>query len=94
MNILYKRIKNIYLGLFFLSPKLLSTIIFIPFLYIFGWIFATPIFLLGVDKENLSLIGTILLSSYMFFLYQNGSNCAGVLKILGHYFELIKLIKI
>ena len=53
MNILYERIKNIYLGLFFLSPKLLSTIIFIPFLYICGWILATPIFLLGVDKENI-----------------------------------------
>ena len=65
MNILYKRIKNIYLGLFFLSPKLLSTIIFIPFLYICGWIFATPIFLLGVDKENLSLIGTI----FTFLIY-------------------------
>ena len=65
MNILYKKIKNIYLGLFFLSPKLLSTIIFIPFLYICGWILATPIFLLGVDKENLSLIGTI----FTFFIY-------------------------
>ena len=65
MNILYKRIKKIYLGLFFLSPKLLSTIIFIPFLYICGWILATPIFLLGVDKENISLIGTI----FTFFIY-------------------------
>jgi len=65
MNILYEKIKNIYLGLFFLSPKLLSTIIFIPFLYICGWILATPIFLLGVDKENLSLIGTI----FTFFIY-------------------------
>jgi len=65
MNIFFERIKNIYLGLFFLSPKLLSTIIFIPFLYICGWILATPIFLLGVDKENLSLIGTI----FTFFIY-------------------------
>ena len=65
MNILYERAKNIYLGLFFLSPKLLSTIIFIPFLYICGWILATPIFLLGVDKENLSLIGTI----FTFLIY-------------------------
>ena len=65
MSILYERIKNIYLGLFFLSPKLLSTIIFIPFLYICGWILATPIFLLGVDKENLSLIGTI----FTFLIY-------------------------
>ncbi len=65
MNRIYERIKNIYLGLFLLSPKLLSTIIFIPFLYICGWILATPIFLLGVDKENLSLIGTI----FTFLIY-------------------------
>ena len=67
MNIIYKRIKNIYLGLFFLSPKILSTIIFIPFLYICGWILATPIFLLGVDKENLSLIGTIF--TFLIFIF-------------------------
>ena len=34
-------------------------------MYICGWIFATPIFLLGVDKENLSLIGTI----FTFLIY-------------------------
>ena len=65
MNIILKKIEKIYLKLFFLSPKLLSTIIFIPFLYICGWILATPIFLLGVDKENLSLIGTI----FTFLIY-------------------------
>lgn len=59
MNIIFERIKNVYINLFFLSPKLLSTIIFIPFLYVFGWVLATPIILLGFDKENLSLIGTI-----------------------------------
>ncbi len=67
MNILYERIKNIYLGLFFLSPKLLSTIIFIPFLYICGWILASPIFLLGINKENLSLIGTIF--TFLIFIF-------------------------
>ena len=67
MIILYERIKNIYLGLFFLSPKLLSTILFIPFLYICGYILATPIFLLGVDKENLSLIGTIF--TFLIFIF-------------------------
>ena len=51
--------------MFLLSPKILSTIIFIPFLYICGWILATPIFLLGIDKENLSLIGTI----FTFLIY-------------------------
>ena len=59
MNIIFERIKNVYINLFFLSPKLLSTIIFIPFLYIFGWVLATPIILLGLNKENHSLIGTI-----------------------------------
>ena len=65
MKIIYKGIKNIYLSLFFLRPRLLSTIIFIPFLYICGWILATPILLLGVDKEHLSLIGTI----FTFLIY-------------------------
>ena len=67
MDIFYERIKNIYFGMFLLSPKLLSTIIFIPFLYICGWILATPIFLLGVDKENLSLIGTIF--TFLIFIF-------------------------
>ena len=65
MNLIYERIKNIYLSLFFLNTKLLSTILFIPFLYICGWILAAPIFLLGFDKENLSLIGTI----FTFLIY-------------------------
>ena len=65
MNIFYERIKHIYLELFNLSPKLLSTIVFIPFLYLCGWILATPVFLLGVEKENLSLIGTI----FTFLIY-------------------------
>ena len=64
---MYEIIKNIYLSLFLLSPKLLSTIIFIPFLYICGWILATPIFLLGINKENLSLIGTIF--TFLIFVF-------------------------
>ena len=67
MYIVYERIKNIYLSLFLLRPKLLSTIIFIPFLYICGWILATPIFLLGINKENLSLIGTIF--TFLIFVF-------------------------
>ena len=58
MNNILKWIKNLYLKLFVLNPKLLSTIIFIPFLYILGKILATPILLFGFDKESLSLIGT------------------------------------
>ena len=59
MNFIFKKISNSYLKLFFLRPKILSTILFIPFLYLFGWILAFPIFLFGLDKENHSLIGTI-----------------------------------
>jgi len=58
MDILFKNIKNIYLNFFLQGPKLLSTILFIPFLYIFGWFLATPIIFLGVDEERLSLVGT------------------------------------
>mgnify|MGYP006232535403 CR=1 FL=1 len=67
MNIFLKKITNIYLKLFYLSPKLLSAIIFIPFLYIFGWVLATPILLIGADKESLSLIGTIF--TFLIFVF-------------------------
>ena len=40
-------------------PRILSTILFIPFLYVLGWILAKPLFLIGIGKENISLIGTI-----------------------------------
>ena len=56
-----------YLKLFFLRPKLLSTIIFIPFLYILGWILAAPLLLLGLDKEILSLVGTIF--TFLIFVF-------------------------
>ena len=59
MNIYFKRIVGIYTKFFYYSPRLLSTIIFIPILYILGWVLSTPILLFGVSKENLSLIGTI-----------------------------------
>ena len=65
--IIIDKIKKIYIKLFFLSPKLLSTLIFIPFLYIFGWVLATPILLLGVGKESLSLIGTIF--TFLIFVF-------------------------
>ena len=65
--IIIGRIKKIYLKLFFLSPKLLSTIIFIPFLYILGWVLATPLLLLGLDKEILSLVGTIF--TFLIFVF-------------------------
>ena len=65
MNNFIREIKKQYLRLFSLSPKLLSTIIFMPFLYIVGWILATPLLLIGLDKLKLSLIGTI----YTFLLF-------------------------
>ena len=67
MNIIFKRIKKKYIKLFLLSPKLLSTIIFIPFLYILGWVLAFPIILLGSDKEIFSLIGTIF--TFLIFIF-------------------------
>ena len=63
MNIIFKKINK----LFFLSPKLLSTIIFIPFLYICGWLLATPIHLIGLDKDKVSLIGTIF--TFLIFVF-------------------------
>ena len=59
--------KKKYLLLFYLSPKLLSTIIFMPFLYIFGWILATPLLLIGLEKANLSLTGTIF--TFLLFVF-------------------------
>ena len=67
MNIIFKRLKNLYIKLFFLSPKFISSIIFIPFLYLFGWLLATPILLFGVSKDSLSLIGTII--TFLIFVF-------------------------
>ena len=67
MKIIFKYIKNIFLKLFFSGPKLLSTITFIPFLYICGWILALPTLLIGLEKENLSLLGTIF--TFLIFVF-------------------------
>ena len=54
-----KNLTKVILKSFFeLRPKILSTILFIPFLYLMGWVLAQPLFYLNFDKENLSLIGT------------------------------------
>ena len=45
--------------IFVFKPYLISTILFIPILYILGWILAKPFLLIGLDNENISLIGTI-----------------------------------
>ena len=60
MNIFFQRIRYIYLKTFILRPKITSTIIFIPFLYFLGWILASPLVFLGIEKEKISLIGTII----------------------------------
>ena len=60
MNIFFQRISYIYLKTFILRPKIISTIIFIPFLYFLGWIFASLLIFVGIDKENISLIGTFI----------------------------------
>ena len=63
MTIVLRKIKELYLNLFFLRPKLLSTKIFMPILYIIGWVLALPLFFIGL--ENISLIGTI----YTFLIF-------------------------
>ena len=67
MYIILKKIKNIFLKIIFLNPKLFSTIIFIPFLYLFGWILATPLLLLDLGRERISLIGTII--TFLIFIF-------------------------
>ena len=67
MYSVFKIIKKTYIKLFFLSPKLLSTLLFIPFLYLFGWVLATPIIIFGLDKETISLIGTIF--TFLIFIF-------------------------
>ena len=60
MNIFFQRINYIYLKTFILRPRIISTFIFIPFLYFLGFVLASPLIFLGIDKENISLIGTII----------------------------------
>ena len=60
MNIFFQSINYIYLKTFILRPKIISTFLFIPFLYFLGFVLASPLIFLGIDKENISLIGTII----------------------------------
>ena len=59
MNYISKPIKIIKKFLI-IKPRIFSTILFIPSLYLLGWIMAKPLFFLSIDKEYISLIGTIL----------------------------------
>ncbi len=59
MFYIFKPIKIISKKVLIIRPKIISTILFIPFLYLLGWILAKPLFILGLGKEHISLIGTI-----------------------------------
>ena len=59
MSYLSKAIQLISKKFIILKPKILSTILFIPSLYLIGWIMAKPLLFFGLEKEIISLIGTI-----------------------------------
>ena len=59
MFYIFKPIKIISKKVLIIRPKIFSTILFIPFLYLLGWILAKPLFILGLGEEHISLIGTI-----------------------------------
>ena len=67
MTSFLKSIKIIYENIFLIRPKLLSTILFIPILYLIGWFLTKPIFWIGLGKENLSLIGTVF--TFLIFVF-------------------------
>ena len=41
------------------NSKIFSTILFIPLLYLLGWLLAKPLLAIGVGKAQISLIGTV-----------------------------------
>ena len=55
------------LDFFLLRPRFLSTIFFIPILYCIGWALSQPLLLFNFEKENLSLIGTII--TFLLFIF-------------------------
>ncbi len=78
---------------FLLKPSFLSTIFFVPILYGIGWALSQPLLLLNFEKENLSLIGTILtfllfiiLLPYWFYIKRNISSTWLLLGITKHKF--------
>ena len=56
---LINSIKIFLKSLFLFKPRFFLTLVFIPILYIIGWLLSLPLLLLNFEKENLSLIGTI-----------------------------------
>ena len=67
MTSFLKSIKIIYENIFLIRPKLLSTILFIPILYLIGWFLTQPILWIGLVKEKLSLIGTVF--TFLIFVF-------------------------
>lgn len=59
MHYLSQAIDKICKKIFFIKPYILSTILFIPVLYLLGWILAKPLLIIGIGRDNISLIGTI-----------------------------------
>ena len=55
----FKLMKILSKNFLIFRPRILSTILFIPLLYLLGWILAKPLLFIGIGKENISLIGTI-----------------------------------
>ncbi len=60
MHYIFKPIKILSKKVLIIKPRIFSTILFIPFLYLLGWILAKPFLFIDIGKENISLIGTIL----------------------------------
>ena len=78
---------------FLLRPRFLSTIFFIPILYGMGWALSQPLLLFNFEKEDLSLIGTVItfllfifLLPYWFYIRQNISSTWLLLGITKHKF--------
>ena len=67
MNYMLKPIKIISKKVLITRPRIFSTIIFLPLLYLLGWILSKPLFVLGVRNEYISLIGTIL--TFVLFVF-------------------------
>ena len=59
MYYIFNSIKIIYEKFLVIRPEILSIILLMPFLYLLGWLLAKPLILIGVEKEKISLIGTI-----------------------------------
>jgi len=59
MYYIFKSIVIIYEKFLIVRPEIFSIILFMPFLYLFGWLLAIPFLLIGVGEEKISLIGTI-----------------------------------